>query len=264
MKFSGRTQMLSDNYSIFETLNFFSVSGFDGVELCFEDLNFRLRPDMWAPEIIELIRQHCEETNLKISAVGNHLRYFFDDFMFEAVKKGILSTRKYGADVFIFAGMNDANEKVHCKELHNIAVKRIKELCGLAESEGVKLAMEPEPPSIFASTRDFLNLCEEVNSPALGINFDVGHAFLTDPDILESIDMLKGKIFHGHIEDMQRGQHLHLLPGDGDMDLPAIFQKLNKTGFNGYMSIDLYNYEYTEAAVEALARLRAIKTHPLK
>ena len=259
MKFSGRTQMLSERYSILETLDFFKKSGFDGAELCYEDLHFRVKPDFWEPSIIALIRERCEKNGLKISAVGNHLRYFFDDFMFEAVKRGIRSTRMYGADVFIFAAMNDANEKIQCKELRDISVKRIGELCKIAESEGVRLAMEPEPPSIYASTLDFLSLCDEINSPALGINFDAGHAFLTDPDIIGSIDLLKGKIFHGHIEDMQRGQHLHLLPGDGDMDLPAIFKKLDETGFDGYMSIDLYNYgSYEEVAVEALARLRKL------
>ena len=256
MKFSGRTQMLSDRYSVFEALDFFGKTGFDGVELCFEDLYFHIRPDLWDPGVIALIRERCEKLGLAISAVGNHLRYFYDDFMFEAVKKGIKSARLYGADVFIFAAMNDANEKIQCKGLRDVAIARIGELCRLAESEGVKLAMEPEPPSIFANTRDFLNLYEEINSPALGINFDAGHAFLTDPDILESIGLLEGKIFHGHIEDMQRGQHLHLLPGDGDMDLPAIFKKLHDTGFGGYMSIDLYNYKYDEVAGMALAGLR--------
>jgi len=258
MKFSGRTQMLSDRYTVFEALDFFKNAGFDGVELCYEDLNFRVKPDFWEPSIIALIRGHCEEIGLKISAVGNHLRYFYDDFMFEAVKRGIRSTRQYGADVFIFAAMNDANEKIHCKELRDIAVKRVGELCKIAEGEGVKLAMEPEPPSIYANTRDFLELCAEIGSPALGINFDIGHAFLTDPDILESIDLLKGKIFHGHIEDMQHGQHLHLLPGDGDMDLPAIIGKLDEADPGVFMSIDLYNYVYEEAAVEALRRLRAM------
>ena len=256
MKFSGRTQMLSDRYSVIEAMDFFKKAGFDGVELCFEDLSFHVRPDLWEPGIIALIREHSEKIGLPISAVGNHLRYFFDDFMFEAVKRGIKSTRKYGADVFIFAAMNDANEKIHNKELRDISIKRIGELCKLAESEGVKLAMEPEPPSIYASTRDFLALCETIGSPALGINFDAGHAFLTDPDIIESIELLKGKINHGHIEDMEHAQHLHLLPGDGDMDLPAIFKKLDETGFHGNMSIDLYNYKYEEAAVTAMERMR--------
>ena len=256
--------MLSGKYSVFDTLDIFKKIGFDGVELCFEDMYFHIKPDLWDPGVIALIRERCEKLGLVISAVGNHLRYFFDDYMFEAVKKGILSTRQYGADVFIFAGMNDANEKIACsKELGDIAIKRIGELCKLAESEGVRLAMEPEPPSIYASTRDFLTLCGEIGSPALGMNFDAGHAFLTDTDILESIELLRGKIFHGHIEDMQRGQHLHLLPGDGDMDLGAVIKKLAETGFNGYMSLDLYNYNYEEAAVTALERLRNIQKNSL-
>ena len=258
IKFSGRTQMLSDRYSVFEALEFFKNAGFDGVELCYEDLGFHVKPDLWEPQFIALIRERSEQLGITISAVGNHLKYFHDDFMFEAVKKGIKSTRQYGADVFIFAGMNDANEKVANKGLRAIAEERIGELCRLAESEGVKLAMEPEPPSIYANTADFLALCETIGSPALGINFDVGHAFLTDADIIDSIGLLKGKIFHGHIEDMQRGQHLHLLPGDGDMDLGAVLAKLAETGFSGYMSIDLYNYKYEDASVEALNRLRKI------
>ena len=258
MYFSGRTQLLCDRYSIFEILDVFKKIGFDGVELCYEDSYFHLKPDFWDPNIIALIRERCEKLGLAISAVGNHMMYFFDDLMFETIKKGIRTARLYGSDVFIIAGLNTADDKVSQKDVRKIAVKRISELCKLAEGEGVKLAFEPEPPSVYANTRDFLDLCGEIGSSALGINFDAGHAFLTDPDIIESIGLLKNKIFHGHIEDMQRGQHLHLLPGDGDMDLRAIFKKLSDTGFDGYMSVDLYNYNYEEAAPIALKRLRAL------
>jgi sugar phosphate isomerase/epimerase len=248
--------MLSDRYSVFEAMDFFKKAGFDGVELCFEDLNFRLRPDLWDERVIGPIREHSGELGLPISAVGNHLRYFFDDFMFEAIKRGIRSAKRYGTDVFIFSAMNDATERVRCADLRKVAVSRVRELCKVAEDAGVCLAMEPEPPSIFANTNDFLRLCAEIQSPALGINFDAGHAFLADPDIYESIASLKGLIRHGHIEDMQRGQHLHLMPGEGDMDLPRTFRALRAAGFDGYMSLDLYNYVYEDVAADALAALR--------
>jgi sugar phosphate isomerase/epimerase len=247
--------MLSHQYTFSETLRFFKAAGFDGVEICFEDLFFNLRPDLVEDYIIDHIRNECGELGLIISAVSNHKRYFFDDFTLEHMKMEIKKARRYGADVFIISAMNEANEKISVKGLWQLAASRVKSFCEVAEAEGVRIAIEPEPPSIFCSTDDFLRLSAEINSPALMINFDVGHAFLTDADIYLSIDLVKDKICHGHIENMKRGQHLHLLPDLGDMDLPAVLKKLGSAGFNGHMSLDLYNYQYAEVAKDAVATL---------
>ena len=259
MKYSGRTQMLSNRHTIFESLDLFKSYGFDGVEICFEDIAFRLRPDLIDDRIIALVRNHCESIGLVISAVSNHMRYFFDDFIYEQMIKEIKSAKKYGTDIFVISVMNDANERVACKELRKTALERIRGFCKVAEAEGVRLALEPEPPSIFSNTNDFITLCREIDSPALCMNFDVGHAFLTDEDMLASIDLVKDKIIHGHVEDMQRGQHLHLFPGDGDMDLAAVISKLHQVGFDGYLSLDLYNYIYEDVAKAALDTLRNIE-----
>ena len=256
MKFCGRTQMLSSRFTVFEACDFFKAAGFDGVELCFEDIHFNLRPDLLDDRVAALIREHCGKLGLKISAVSNHMRYFFNDFNYEHLQKEIRSAKKYGTDVFILSAMNDPTEKVACKELRGIAVKRIRTLCRVAESEGVYLAIEPEPPSVFANTRDYLRLYEEIGSPALGINFDVGHAFLTDEDVLASIDSVSDRIRHCHVENMQRGQHLHLLPSTGDIDLPVVLRKLREVGYDGYMSLDLYNYVYEDVAEAALETLK--------
>lgn len=256
MKFSGRMQVLSGRYNVFEACSFLKDAGFDGVEISLEDLYFKLNLNLLDERFIGPIRAHCEEIGLTISAVGNHMGYFFDDFVFDQIQKGIRVAPLYGSDIFIISGMNSIDERVHCKELRSIAVSRIKTLCQVAEEVGVRLALEAEPPSIITSSLDFLALCDEVGSPALGMNLDVGHAFLTDVDVLDSIEKVKDKICHGHIEDMQRGQHLHLLPGDGDMDLPAVLAKLRQVGWQGYMALDLYNYDYAQVAQGALATLR--------
>ena len=259
MKFSGRTQMLSDRYSVFEALDILKDAGFDGVELCFEDMNFRLRPDLWDPGVAALIRGRCEKLGLAVSAVGNHISFLFDDFMFEAVKKCIRATRLYGTDILIISALHSQQEREAHPDIWQTAVSRVGELCKVAESEGVRLALEPEPPSIVTSTVDFLFLRDEVGSPALGINLDVGHAFLTDPDLIESVGLLRGSILHGHIEDMRRERHQHLMPGDGEIDFRALFAKLKEAGFGGYMSVDLYHARYEDIAGQALAALRSFR-----
>jgi sugar phosphate isomerase/epimerase len=55
---------------------------------------------------------------------------------------------------------------------------------------------------------------------------------------------------------MNRGEHTHLLPGDGDMDLPAVIRAMKDVGFNGAMALDIYIYEYDEYAEESVRRLR--------
>jgi sugar phosphate isomerase/epimerase len=255
MKIMGRTQMLSHKLSVDEMLRFYKDAGFDGVEICFEDINFNLRPDLLEDYIIDHTRELAGELGLEISAVGNHMRYFYDDFIYEYLKKSIPKANRYGTDVFIISSMINPEQKIYQKDLWEFTVERIRGLAEIAEANGVRLAIEPEPPAAITSTEDFLRLAEDIGSGSIACNFDIGHAFLTDEDIYKSIEKLGKRICHCHVDNMTRGQHLHLLPHLGEIDLVAVFRKLKSIGFDGGMSLDMYNYRYDEAAPGAVATL---------
>lgn len=256
MKIAGRTQMLSHRMTVDETMRFFRDAGFAGVELCLEDYHFNLRPDLTEPYVIEHIVGLAQELGLPIMAVSNHMRYTYDDFSFESIKKAIPLTSRYGAGIFIISSMVDPAQTVRDPQVWDTTVNRIREMVAVAESCGIAVAVEPEPLAVIADTEDFIRLCDAVGSDRLLCNFDIGHAFLTDDDVCESIGRLGDRICHCHVENMRKGQHMHLPPWQGDIDLPAVFRKLKSIGYAGGMSLDLYHYPYDEVAGNSVAALR--------
>jgi sugar phosphate isomerase/epimerase len=95
------------------------------------------------------------------------------------------------------------------------------ELCKIAEDCGIFLAVEFEPGFVVDSTALLLASFDEIVSPALRVNADIGHIFLQDPDPMRPIAACAGRIVHAHLENMKKGVHNHLVPWEGDMDLPA-------------------------------------------
>jgi len=62
-------------------------------------------------------------------------------------------------------------------------VEGLKPLAEHAERLGVLILIEPEPGLLVETTDQYLEVAEKVGSPAIGLNFDVGHAFCVGEDI---------------------------------------------------------------------------------
>ena len=129
-----------------------------------------------------------------------------------------------------------------------------------AEHFGVTLAMEPEPGLLVDGVDDMLELIDRMGSDHLRVNLDVGHAFLTEEDVAAAIRRLGDLTVAAHIEDMPTGEHRHLVPGEGDMDLPAVLAALEDTGFDGWLTVDLFDIADApdEAARASLVRMREL------
>jgi sugar phosphate isomerase/epimerase len=129
-----------------------------------------------------------------------------------------------------------------------------------AERLGVILAVEPEPGLLIDNVDDMLKLIERMGSEHLRVNLDVGHAFLTEDDVPAAIRRLGDLTVAAHIEDMPRGEHTHLVPGEGEMDLPAVLAALDAVSFDGWLTVDLFDIADApdEAAERSLARMREL------
>lgn len=257
MVITARTQMVSHKYSVDEAMKFFKNAGYDGIEFCIEDRLFGARLDLMEDFFIEHTAEKAKEIGIRIMSVSNHLSFVYDDHMFSFIKRMIPKVRKFGTDILIISSAESGMRKLFDPDCYRQLKSRLNELLDIADANGVMLALEPEPPHILVGTSDFLNFCGELKHD-LKINFDMGHAFLTDPDIFESIKLLKDKIVHTHVENLRRGEHLHRLPDDGDIDMEKVFAALKNIGFSGALSLDLYVHEYDKEAPGCARRMREI------
>ncbi|MGE3822180.1 MAG: sugar phosphate isomerase/epimerase family protein, partial [Isosphaeraceae bacterium] len=98
-----------------------------------------------------------------------------------------------------------------------------------------------------------------VDAPSIGLNFDIGHAYCVSEDIPNAIRKLAPQIRHYHVEDISAERvHHHLVPGTGAIDFPETFRAIHATGYDGWVTVELYPFvEDPDAA--ALAALRVLQ-----
>ena len=72
---------------------------------------------------------------------------------------------------------------------------------------------------------------------------------------------------HYHFEDIAPTRvHQHLVPGRGAIDLPATISAIEATGYEGWLTVELYPYQETpdesaKAALDYLAPLISSHGH---
>ena len=145
------------------------------------------------------------------------------------------------------------------EEARRIVVDGLREVARTGAEVGVRVALEP----IHASARDdftmvdnlpdTVDLLEEVGEP-MGILFDTWHLWDT-PDVLEHIRAHAHRFPAVHVNDWRdptRGWDDRALPGEGIMDLPAIFGALEAGGFDGWYELEIFS---TETYPDSLLKL---------
>jgi len=252
MKIYGRTQPLS-KYPIYDCLGMISQLGFDGVEICLE--NKDIAPGKLDAALIETIRERLNNLGVKSYSMSYHKDYIYNDSGFQEVKETIGLIRSFGTDIFVFG---DTTKRSGDQEEWELMVERTRPLVEIASEHGVIMAKEFEPGFIVGSTEELLRLFNEISSPNLAANLDLGHVFLCDPDPIQAIHQLGDKIVHCHIENMKAGVHDHLLPQEGDMDLSVYLKALTEIGFKGGLALDLYRHDYEAVAGESISYIKEL------
>jgi sugar phosphate isomerase/epimerase len=101
----------------------------------------------------------------------------------------------------------------------------------------------------------FKAFIEEVRSPALGVNFDIGHFYCLGEDPSAAFEQMFPWVGHVHLDDIGRSRiHNHLIPGRGAIDFLEVFKAMARLGYDRDICLELYTYLDTpvEAGEEAL------------
>jgi sugar phosphate isomerase/epimerase len=139
-------------------------------------------------------------------------------------------------------------------------VEMLKPVADRAAKLGIPLLVEPEPGLLVETADQFEEFMGMMNHPAVGMNFDVGHAYCVQDDPAESIRRLARYIRHVHLEDIAATRrHHHLIPGDGAIDLPAVFMALKDIGYDGWVTVELYPYVDDPDTAAKTARMRVME-----
>jgi sugar phosphate isomerase/epimerase len=113
----------------------------------------------------------------------------------------------------------------------------------VAEQLDIGFLIEPEPELLIEKFGEYLKFMERIDSKQVGLNFDVGHAFCVNEDPQDWVEQLKDHTVHYHFEDIAETRvHQHLIPGHGAIDFDATLSAIDKTGYDGWITVELYPY----------------------
>jgi sugar phosphate isomerase/epimerase len=118
-----------------------------------------------------------------------------------------------------------------------------------AARAGVRVGLEAmnrvggEDWTMITSLPEAVELLDEADRPALGLQFDSWHVWNT-PDVLEDIERYAHRFAGVHIADWReptRSWADRVLPGDGVADLPVILGALDRAGWDGYYDLEIFS-----------------------
>jgi sugar phosphate isomerase/epimerase len=128
----------------------------------------------------------------------------------------------------------------------------------VAEELEILLLIEPEPELMIEKFDQYLEFAGRVDSPWIGLNFDIGHAFCVEEDPQDWVERMAPHTRHYHFEDIAATRvHRHLIPGHGAIDFEATLGAIQRTGYAGWITVELYPYidDPDQAAREARQHL---------
>ena len=131
-------------------------------------------------------------------------------------------------------------------------VELFRRVADMTAEKRLRLVFEPHPDTLSMDNAwavDFIDAVSEGHAPGtVGILYDCCHYGVGQPEsYAPSIAALGKRILHLHFSDGDGESYaLHLPLGDGTLDLAGVVAELQKIGFDGTLTNDLYNYPLLE------------------
>jgi sugar phosphate isomerase/epimerase len=248
------------NFSFSDAVRRIAGIGYRGVEVMADV------PHAWPafllPEQKRAIRESLAANNLAISNVNAFMmnavndrrqRYWHPSWIepdphYRAIrvdhtKRALTLARELGATCITTEPGGPVGAGESWAAALKLFVEELKPVAEHAEREGVLLLVEPEPGLLIEKTEQFEEFMHHVDSPAVGLNFDVGHMYCVGEDPPTSLHRLAQFVRHVHLEDIAANRvHQHLVPGSGAMDFVGVFQALRGINYGGWVTVELYPY----------------------
>ncbi|MEM7203811.1 MAG: sugar phosphate isomerase/epimerase family protein [Planctomycetota bacterium] len=131
----------------------------------------------------------------------------------------------------------------------------IQRTCELARAKQMVPALEPEPGMAVATVADYERLAAALGSDAPRLCLDVGHLYVIDEGApADLIARVGPRLAQVHLEDIRRGVHEHLPPGEGDVDFSAIGRALQQSKYRGPVCWELSRSSHAAASAVSVCR----------
>ncbi|THA69381.1 sugar phosphate isomerase/epimerase and 4-hydroxyphenylpyruvate domain-containing protein [Streptomyces sp. A0642] len=253
--------------SLTEKLNAIARAGFDGVEIFENDL-------LGSPLAPEQVRERAADLGLELLLYQpmRDVEGLSPDAFARSMRRAehkFRVMRRLGVDTVLAC----SNVSVHARDDDALAAAQLRELAGLADEYGIRVAYEALAWGRHVNTYDHAwRIVQSADHPALGICLDSFHVLARGSDPAGFAAIPGEKIFFVQLADapfmgmdvLQWSRHYRLFPGQGDFDLAEFVRSVVRTGYDGPLSLEVFNDVFRQAdsgstAIDARRSLTALQ-----
>jgi len=210
------------------------------------------------------IKRACEKAGIKLSGLSSHTQLCRPDISGNYLKQAIRFAAECGAPV---VNTDEGPKPPWTTEAEDHVLMKyvLTEAAAVAEPRNIMIGIEPHQQ--YSKSPDGLDkICKLVDSPAIGINFDTGNAYLSGQDPIKWLQRVKDRLVHIHAKDISiqqsedergkvTGTPAGCACGDGVIDWKGVIEVCQKAPRDIVLSVECGTIEQAGRSIEHLKQL---------
>ena len=232
MKFSVCIEMIFNDRPLDERIAAVAEAGFDAFEFW-----------GWRDKDLDAVRAQADVAGLAVAGVIGAGLELVDEATHAAfldeIRESAEAAKRLGAGVLIVLTGNEIAERPRAEQHANV-VNALKAAAPIARDAGLTLALEPLNPLVdhvgyyLTSSKEGFEILEEVDSPNVGLLFDVYHQQVTEGNVTSNLTAGIERVAHVHVADVP-GRHE---PGTGELNYMNLLAAAEKAGYAGHVGLE--------------------------
>ena len=210
------------------------------------------------------VKRACAKAGVKLSGLSAHTPITKPEIGVEYLKQAIRFAAECGAPV---VNTDEGPKQPWTSEEEDFTLMRytLKEASAVAEARGIAIGLECHQQ--YSKHPDGLDRIHAlVKSPAIGINFDTGNAFLCGHDPYQWLKRVVNRLVHLHAKDISvqqgsaergkvTGTPVGCACGDGVIDWARVIKLCRQAKRDIVLSVECGTIEQAARSIEHLKRL---------
>ena len=186
-------------------------------------------------------KKRLDAAGIRVSAVGSPIGKIGIEDDFEAHMKKLQRIERI-ADIFETPYIRMFSfylpENADPKDSRDAVMKRMDRMVQEAKASRLVLLHENEKGIYGDNATRCLDLMKEFYGDHFKATFDFANFIQCGQNTVDAYEMLKTYIEYVHVKDARMADGEVVVPGTGDGQLAAIFDKLDQSGYKSYLSLE--------------------------
>jgi hydroxypyruvate isomerase len=151
---------------------------------------------------------------------------------------------------------DERQRDLHRRQQDNV-VRALKEAAPIAEGEGIMLLLECLNTTVdhagyfIAAWQQGVEIVREVDSPAVGLIFDIYHQQITGGNLISNLTKHIDLVGHLHVADVP-GRHE---PGTGEINFLNVLGAAKRAGYDGDIGLEYIPSSDSRASLELISQV---------